>query len=40
MTIALELGKTLGELDAMTLHEECLWLARFRYDAKKATQRG
>lgn len=34
MTIALELGKTLGELDSMTLHEEALWRARFRQDAK------
>jgi hypothetical protein len=31
MTIALELGKTLSELDAtMSVHEEQIWLARLR----------
>lgn len=28
MTICVELGKTLGEIDGMTLYEERLWLAR------------
>lgn len=28
MTIAAELGKTLDELEGMTLYEERLWIAR------------
>jgi hypothetical protein len=33
MTIALELGKTLAELEEMTLREERLWLARLSKDS-------
>ena len=35
MTIAMELGKTLVELDNMTLREERLWLARLKQDSKR-----
>lgn len=34
MTIAMELGKTLAELDGMTLLEERYWLARLSKDSR------
>ena len=34
MTIAMELGKTLGELESMTLREERLWVARLRMNSR------
>jgi len=34
MTIAVELGKTLAELEDMTLLEERYWLARIRKNAR------
>lgn len=38
MTIAVELGKTLSELDGMTLREERLWLAYLKRGHDKAKE--